>query len=64
MSDSNIEQRRGLECLRLASDLRQLSAATLDPGLKAHFLRMAAVWTDQAVHNWAGGLPLPNDRFH
>jgi hypothetical protein len=64
MSDPNIEQRRALECLRLASELRQMSAATLDPDWKAYFLRMVAAWTDQAFRNTAGALPVPNDRFH
>jgi hypothetical protein len=49
VSDSNNEQNRALECLRLASDLIQLSSETLAPNLKAHFLRMADVWTDQAA---------------
>jgi hypothetical protein len=46
--DSDVEQKRALECLRLASDLMQLSRETLNPNLKAHCLRMADVWTDQA----------------
>lgn len=49
MSDSNDEQKRALECLRLASDLTQLSRETLNLDLKAHCLRMADVWTDQAA---------------
>jgi hypothetical protein len=49
VSHSNNEQKRALECLRLASDLMQLSRETLNPNLKAHCLRMAAVWTDQAA---------------
>jgi hypothetical protein len=49
VSDSNNEQKRALECLRLASDLMQLSRETLNPNLKAHCLRMAGVWTDQAA---------------
>jgi hypothetical protein len=47
--DSNIEQKRALECLRLASDLMQLSRDTLSLSFKAHCLRMAGVWTDQPV---------------
>jgi hypothetical protein len=49
VSDSNHEQERALECLRLASDLTQLSRETLNPDLKAHCVRMADVWTDQAA---------------
>jgi hypothetical protein len=49
VSDSNHGQKRALECLRLASDLMQLSRETLNPNLKAHCLRMADVWTDQAA---------------
>ncbi len=49
MSNSDDEQKRALESLRLASDLMQLSRETLNPNLKAHCLRMAAVWTDRAA---------------
>lgn len=49
MSDSENDQKRELECLRLASDLTQLAKETLNPDLKAHCLRMAAVFTSQ-VH--------------
>jgi len=49
VSNSNDEQKRALECLRLASDLMQLSKETLNPNLKAHCLRMAGVWTHQAA---------------
>jgi hypothetical protein len=51
MSESNDRrdyERRELECLRLASDLRQLAKDTLDPELKAHCLRMAKQWSDEA----------------
>ena len=44
MSDSNDrhdDQKRELECLRLASDLTQIAKETLDPDLKAYCLRMA-----------------------
>ena len=54
MSDSNDEQKRALECLRLASDLMQLSRETLDPDLKAHCLRMAGVWTDRVTPGLTG----------
>jgi hypothetical protein len=51
MSDSNErreDRKRELECLRLASDLRQLAKETLAPDLRAHCLRMAKHWSDQA----------------
>jgi hypothetical protein len=47
-SDSEYERKRQLECLRLASDLVQLAKGDLEPALKAHCLRMARAWTDQA----------------
>jgi hypothetical protein len=47
MSDSN-DHKRDLECLRLASDLRQLASDTLNPHLKEHCLRMAQVWSAEA----------------
>jgi hypothetical protein len=51
MSNSNDrrdDQMRELECLRLASELRQLAKETLSPDLKAHCLRMAKQWSDEA----------------
>ncbi|MGA2054704.1 MAG: hypothetical protein ABSG88_05305 [Bradyrhizobium sp.] len=50
MSDSNDrrdDQKLELECLRLASDLKQLAKETLDPDLKAHCLRMAKQWSGE-----------------
>jgi hypothetical protein len=64
VSDSNIEQKRESECLRLASDLRQMSRETLSPNLKAHCLRMAAVWTDQVAQGLTGDPARPNDLVH
>jgi hypothetical protein len=52
MSDSNDrrdDQKRELECLRLASDLRQLAKETLDPDLRAHCLRMAKHWSGEKL---------------
>jgi hypothetical protein len=48
VSDSNYDRKRELECLRVASDLMQLAADTLNPHLKAHCLRMAKVWSGEA----------------
>jgi hypothetical protein len=50
MSDPNDprdDQKLELECLRLASDLKQLAKETLDPDLKAHCLRMAMQWSGE-----------------
>jgi hypothetical protein len=48
MSDSDYSRKCDLECLRMASDLVQLAAETLNPHLKAHCLRMAKVWSGEA----------------
>jgi hypothetical protein len=50
MPDSEYSQKHGLECLRLASDLRQLAGNKdkVSPRLRSQFLRMAEVWTDLA----------------
>jgi hypothetical protein len=48
MSDSENDIKFELECLRLASDLMQLSNDTLNPDLKAHCLRMAKQWSGEA----------------
>ena len=48
MSDSENDSKRMLECLRLASDLKQLANETLNPDLKAHCLRMAKHWSGEA----------------
>lgn len=45
MSNADEELKRDLECLRLASDFLQLSRDTLNPQLRAHFIRMADYWT-------------------
>ncbi len=47
MSGSENDSKLELECLRLASDLRQLAKETLDPALKAHCLRMAMQWSGE-----------------
>jgi hypothetical protein len=47
MSDSENDSKLKLECLRLASDLRQLAKETLDPDLKEHCLRMAKQWSGE-----------------
>ena len=47
MSGSENDSKFELECLRLASDLRQLARETLDPALKEHCLRMAKQWSGE-----------------
>ena len=47
MSDSENDNKHLIEC-RLASDLKQLANDTLNPDLKAHCLRMAKHWSDEA----------------
>ena len=57
MSDSENDAKFELECLRLASDLRQLAKETLDPDLIAHCLRMAKQWSgevDEPAHDDTG----------
>ena len=46
--DRRDDQMRELECLRLASELRQLAKETLSPNLRAHCLWMAKQWSDEA----------------
>jgi hypothetical protein len=48
MSNSENDIKLELECLRLASDLKQIANDTLNPDLKAHCLRMAKQWTGEA----------------
>jgi hypothetical protein len=48
MSTSENDSKFELECLRLASDLKQLAKETLDPDLKAHCLWMARQWSGEA----------------
>jgi hypothetical protein len=48
LSHSNDDQKRELECLRLASDLKQLANDHLSPDLKAHCLAMARFWSGDA----------------
>jgi hypothetical protein len=48
MSGSENDSKLELECLRLASDLKQLANQTLNPDLKAHCLRIAKQWAGKA----------------
>ncbi len=64
MSDSENDRKRELECLRLASDLIQLATETPNPDLKAHCLRMADIWIDQAEQGPIGDIPLQSVSYH
>jgi hypothetical protein len=46
--DNEKERQSHLECLRLASDLRQFADRALSPELREHCLRMAKDWSDRA----------------
>ena len=48
MPDSQSDQKRDLEFLRLSSDLIELASMSLTPEVKAQCLRMAAELTEQA----------------
>ena len=49
MSESDDVRKHALECLRLAADCRNLAADVFDLDLRAHFLRMASIWTELAI---------------
>ena len=48
MLDSEDDSKFELECLRLASDLRQLAKETPNQDLKVHCLRIAKQWSGEA----------------
>jgi hypothetical protein len=54
LSHSNDDQKRELECLRLASDLEQLAKDHPNPDLKAHCVAMARIWSGEADGTPAG----------
>jgi hypothetical protein len=58
MSDTESERQRELECLRLASELTQLATETVNPDLKAHCVRLARIWTQQAEQGPNSNIPL------
>jgi hypothetical protein len=50
MSDSKYVQKYTLECARLAAECRNIAGDVRTPNhIRAHFLRMAIMWTDLAV---------------
>ena len=48
MSESDNAQKHALTCLRLAADCRNLAAEVPTLSLRAHFFRMARMWTELA----------------
>jgi hypothetical protein len=48
VSESNYTQKHALMCLRLAAECRKLAADVPASNLRAHFLRMASLWTELA----------------
>jgi hypothetical protein len=50
VSQSSYVQKYALMCLRLAADCRNIAADVAAPYLRAHFVRMAGVWTELADH--------------
>lgn len=64
LSDSEKDLKRELQCLRLASELTQMAAQTLNPDLKARFLRMARHWTAQTDHGTTGNGLMPIVTYH
>ena len=52
MSDSDNLRRHALESMRLAADCKQLAGDVHNPALQSHFLRMAKIWTTQAVRGY------------
>ena len=47
MSEFNV-QKYALLCRRLAAECSDLAADVPEPDLRAHFLRMASIWTELA----------------
>jgi hypothetical protein len=45
MSEFNVHKYE-LLCMRLAAECRGLAADVPEPGLSAHFIRMASMWTE------------------
>jgi hypothetical protein len=47
MSEFNVQE-YALLCLRLAAECRGLAADAPEPSLRAHFIRLAGMWTELA----------------
>jgi hypothetical protein len=52
VSDSDNMRRHALECMRLAADCKQLAGDVRNPAWQSHLLRMAKIWTTQAVRGY------------
>ena len=48
MSTSDDLRKHQLECLRLAAECTNVADEADTPELRAHFLRMAEIWSDRA----------------
>jgi hypothetical protein len=48
MSESEFLRKHDLECMRLATDCKQLAADVASPDLQSHFRRMAGMWCNLA----------------
>jgi hypothetical protein len=48
MFESDITRKHALACMRMAAECRGLAADVPEPDLRAHFLRMASMWTQLA----------------
>lgn len=59
MYDTYNDNKHDLECLRLASELTQMAAATLNPLLQAHCIRMAKTWSDRVNQGSNGDFTRP-----
>jgi hypothetical protein len=64
LSDTKNQRKRELECLRLASDLTQLARDILNPDLRAHCVRMAKLWSDQAHWNPFENISVQSVLYH
>ena len=64
LSNSENKRKRELECLRLASDLTRMGRDTLNPDLRAHCVRMAKLWSDQAARGPAENDSVQSTLYH
>lgn len=55
LSESDEFRKGALECLRLAAECTQLANSTDNPDLKAHFIRVAKIWTSLAESHQLNG---------
>jgi hypothetical protein len=48
MSESEIVKKHAVACMRMATDCRNLAADVPELDLRAHFVRLARMWTELA----------------